>query len=472
MAKITYSLLKEENSMKERQIRLDMIVGHGARVLVRSNIWIDPKRWGRRDTITIPTTPGPEQSELLVKKEILRKLTVFIEDAILKETDKSVITKEWAERKVKLFYNPKPTRETEACISLFTLMETYLKTVNLCLSRKKHFRTLMNMLRRYEEYCQKRSRSKKLYTLDIHGLSSETLADIKQFILTEHEVCIKYPDIYKKLPNRSRVALRSARRGVEQDIPAIVSYGDLPKGAIPKPRGMNYATDLLTRFRTFYIWARDAGHTTNNPFKGFKIEESVYGEPVYITIEDRNKIYEYDMSDAPALAIQRDIFVLQCFLGCRVGDYYRFTYSNIIDNVLEYVAKKTNNDRGTVVRVPLHPIAQEIIARYYNPVRGAIMPFINEQDYNEAIKDVFKRAGITYMVTVLDPVTRLETQVPINEIASSHMARRTFVGNLCKKTKSTVIVGSMSGHDPNGRSIKRYWSVDEDLKRECIELLG
>lgn len=472
MAAFVYILMSGENSQKERQIRIDVKYGHGGRVYIRTNIWIDPKRWGRRGTITIPAIPGPEQSELLVKKETLRKLTIFIEDAIVKEQDKSVITKEWAERKVRQFYDPKPTKEVETCVSLFSLMETYLKTVNLCLSRKKHFQTLINMLHRYEEYCQKRSRSKKLYTLDIHALSSETLADIKQFILTEHEVCIKYPDIYKKLPNRSRVSLRSVRQGVEQNVPGIVSYSDLPKGAIPKPRGMNYATDLLTRFRTFYIWARDAGHTANNPFKGFKIEESVYGEPIYITIEDRNKIYEKDMSDTPALAVQRDIFVLQCFLGCRVGDYYRFTYSNIIDNALEYVAKKTNKDRGTVVRVPLHPVAQEIIARYYNPVRGTIMPFINEQDYNEAIKEVFKRAGITYMVTVLDPVTRLEMQVPINEIASSHMARRTFVGNLCKKTKSTVIVGSMSGHDPNGRSIKRYWSVDDDLKRECIELLG
>ena len=33
---------------------------------------------------------------------------------------------------------------------------------------------------------------------------------------------------------------------------------------------------------------------------------------------------------------------------------------------------------------------------------------------------------MTYLVTKLDTVTRTEVKVPINEIASSHMARRTF----------------------------------------------
>ena len=42
---------------------------------------------------------------------------------------------------------------------------------------------------------------------------------------------------------------------------------------------------------------------------------------------------------------------------------------------------------------------------------------------------------MTYLVTKLDTVTRTEVKVPINEIASSHMARRTFIGNIYKLVK-------------------------------------
>ena len=55
-----------------------------------------------------------------------------------------------------------------------------------------------------------------------------------------------------------------------------------------------------------------------------------------------------------------------------------------------------------------------------------MLPFISEQNYNDNIKAAFKVAGITRLVAELDPVTRKEVKHPLNEIASSHLARRTF----------------------------------------------
>ncbi len=50
------------------------------------------------------------------------------------------------------------------------------------------------------------------------------------------------------------------------------------------------------------------------------------------------------------------------------------------------------------------------------------------------------------MVTVLDQQTRQEIQRPLYEVASSHMARRTFIGNIYKKVKDPNLVGALSGH--------------------------
>ena len=75
------------------------------------------------------------------------------------------------------------------------------------------------------------------------------------------------------------------------------------------------------------------------------------------------------------------------------------------------------------------------------------------------------------MVTVLNPTTREEEKRPLNEIASSHLARRTFIGNLYKKVKDPNLVGSLSGHKEGSKAFARYRDIDEDMKKELVGLL-
>lgn len=75
------------------------------------------------------------------------------------------------------------------------------------------------------------------------------------------------------------------------------------------------------------------------------------------------------------------------------------------------------------------------------------------------------------MVTVLNPTTGAEEKRPLNEIASSHLARRTFIGNLYKKVKDPNLVGSLSGHKEGSKALARYRDIDEDMKKELVNLL-
>ncbi len=79
----------------------------------------------------------------------------------------------------------------------------------------------------------------------------------------------------------------------------------------------------------------DFGFTANNPFRKYKIVECLYGTPYYITIDERNTLYNFDFSDQPSLARQRDIFVFQCLIGCRVSDLWAMTKNNIVDGAIE-----------------------------------------------------------------------------------------------------------------------------------------
>ena len=100
-----------------------------------------------------------------------------------------------------------------------------------------------------------------------------------------------------------------------------------------------------------------------SPFDKFPLEECLYGTPIYITLQERDKLFEADLSARPQLAIQRDIFVFQSVVGCRVGDFYKLTKKNIVNGALEYIQEKTRSHNPRTIRVPLNSVAKTILER-------------------------------------------------------------------------------------------------------------
>lgn len=80
-------------------------------------------------------------------------------------------------------------------------------------------------------------------------------------------------------------------------------------------------------------------------------------------------------------------------------------------------------------------------------------------------------AGITRKVVIIDPKTDKEVIRNINDIASSHMARRTFVGNLYNKVKDPNLIGSLSGHVNGSKAFARYRAIDMNVKKELVSML-
>ena len=184
---------------------------------------------------------------------------------------------------------------------------------------------------------------------------------------------------------------------------------------LPDARGKNAVIDYLKALRAFFHWAEERGYSTGQPFRGFAIGTAVYGTPYYLTIEERERIYRTNLSRHPSLDVQKDIFVFQCLVGCRVGDLIRIKKTDVLDDVLTYIPRKTIEERPAVVRVPLNNTAKEIIRRYDGLAGEKLLPFISPQKYNEALKKIFLAARITRLVAVLDPLTRKEVKRPLNE---------------------------------------------------------
>ena len=128
-----------------------------------------------------------------------------------------------------------------------------------------------------------------------------------------------------------------------------------------------------------------------------------------------------------------------------------------------------NTANQEYARVPLTKKAIEILEKYKEYGGRTLFPFISEQKYNDSIKKILRMAGIDRKVTVINPVTQKEEQKPIYEIASSHLARRTFIGNIYKKVKDPNIIGSMSGHVEGSKAFARYRDIDDEIKLDVLK---
>jgi len=233
--------------------------------------------------------------------------------------------------------------------------------------------------------------------------------------------------------------------------------------------GKNTVISEMKRLRSFISYSKKMSWTTLDPFENFTIEAESYGDPVFITTQERDLLFNAEISEA-YLSRVRDIFVFQCFIGCRIGDLVKLKKSNIIDGCLEYIAGKTKENKPRIARIPLTEKALSILSKYDLP-EGDLLPYISSQRYNDYIRKLFKKLELNRMVTIVDPKTRNNVQKPISEIASSHMARRVFIGNLHHRGVKNEVIGSMSGHAENSRAFNRYYAIDVEDQKSAVKLI-
>lgn len=377
----------------------------------------------------------------------VRDLKSFIEKEY-RTVSKDDLPKAWLKDALDKYYNPDKYKTPEQIAeenkpTFEQLLDEFLSKYKASEVRKKNFRVVKRAMLRYELYVRSVRRGQKSFRLDVDEVTAETLRDMWDFFENEHKYYELYPAIYEQVPEKRT----------------------------PKPRGKNTLIDCFGRIRTFFNWCYDSKKTKNRPFDEFKLEECTYGTPVYITLEERDKLYEKDLSEHPQVEIQRDIFVFQSLIGCRIGDLYRMTGDNVINCAIEYIPRKTKEGNPVTVRVPLNDKAKAILEKYKDHGGDKLLPFISEQKYNDAIKRAFKLAEINRVVTILDPLTNEEVKKPLYEVVSSHMARRTFIGNIYKRVKDPNLIGALSGHKEGSKAFARYREIDEDMKKELVSLL-
>lgn len=406
-----------------------------------SDIMVDPKLWDAKEQQIKARVVCPIDTRRSLASAISKRKDIIL-NLYGQYSAQEKATSEWLDSAIDRYLNPNKYNIEPLETNIHNSFDEFVTKHDVCHARKNGFRVLGRALRRFELFKCLESN----YVLSYDNLTIDVLREFDSFLKNEVNYFKLYPAIYESVPETRE----------------------------PKPRGQNTISGTFKKLRTFVNWSIKEGKMSNDPFKNFKIEEQIYGTPFYISIDERNKLYKTNLRRHLQLAVQRDIFVFQCLIGCRVGDLLKMKRSNVINNAVEYIPRKTKEGRPVTVRVPLNKIALEILNRYKEASQqegDKLLPFISEQKYNDSIKVMFRAAGLTRMVTVINPTTREEEKRPINEIASSHLARRCFVGNLYKQVKDPNLVGALSGHKDGSKAFARYREIDEDIKTELVKLL-
>lgn len=412
----------------------------------RTRVMVRPDWWDSKNEEIKKRIVCPEEERRKVDCEI-ENLRIYVRKAYEEDKARGRIKKGWLEKALQDYYAGKERgakKRVKKGDTLEVLFDKFLEGRDAKLSRTKHYRVLERILLRYVEYIRLSRPRQSKYVLDVKALTTEDLNAIYDYTVNEYKIVKEYPAILEAQPETRQI----------------------------NQRGGNTITGIFKNLRAFINWCQKEGYLSNNPFIGFeKGEGERYGTPIYLTREELKQLYQADFSDNPALEVQRDIFVFQCNVGCRVGDMMRLTKQDIINGTIEYIPNKTIKESAKTVVVPLNAMAKAIVEKYKDCPGESLLPFIASQNYNYAIKDALKKAGITRLVTTLNQLTRTEEKRPIYEVASSHMARRTFIGNIYKQVRDQRLVSSLTGHSDGSRAFTRYRNIDIDMKQDLVNIL-
>lgn len=313
----------------------------------------------------------------------------------------------------------------------------------------KAFKVVVRCVWRWVEYIK--MMKDPTFSFDIDKITADDIRDLFDYLREEHEFVKKYPTFYKKLSYP--VFLCGGKRATDIE-----------------ERGANTIVKWRKKLKAFFNWLYLRGITTNEPFKGVVIGTEKFGTPYYLSVEERNRLTDYDFSDRKSWETQRDIFIFQCHVGCRVGDLYKLTEANIDGDMLRYNPHKTKDGNRATANVPLSEVAQALIIKYKGvDEQGRLFPFISEQKYNYTIKKIFQVAGLNRLVPVRNTITGEDEMKPLHEVASSHMARRVFTASAYAQVKDPNIVGKMTGHTEGSKAFSRYNNIEDDILMSVVK---
>ncbi len=413
MANVKFNVISKNNPSN-----LNIRFYHGREIdcNAKSNILIDPKLWSNKMQNLKPQVD--EQT-----KEFYRTLTSGLKGEIIKVftldyTKGKIINSEWLNGVIKN-YNKRPIDENDFSTLLIPFIEKYIEDsksrINLKTGKKISERTI-----------SKYSTTKK--QLEEFEKKSKTKFLLKDVNLEFHKKLTTYLKIDKIYSNTM----------VEKIISQIKTF-------IRSARTQGFETSLEIESKNFSFVRDETLDTYHNE-------------------KEIDDIFDLDLSDNKRLEDVRDNYIIGLRTGLRISDLKRIHDFHFTTNrILITSTEKT----GEFVEIPIHPQVKSILKKRNNQ----LPKIISEQKFNEYVKEVCKKAGITQIILGYKRNAKTNRKekgyFPKYILISSHTARRSFATNLYGKIPDKTIM-AITTH----KSYTQFMKYLKTTQKEHVEKLS
>lgn len=259
--------------------------------------------------------------------------------------------------------------------------------------------------------------------LTIKGMSAITprefttdlLLEYRKFIYDEYLYVHQFPELYPSGGGRHAPRQRSKDTTAVHDLKAL---------------------------QAFFRELEDTDEISHSPFRKISGERRrsimhvMYDAPFFLKADELRRVMA---TEVPAdLQWAKDIFVMNCALGCRISDLLSLTMDKVEvseDGIpyVHYVPRKTARMMtvNQEVVTPLIAPALEILQRTGLRLMEGNQHY-GKQRYNKTLRELLQTCGINRTICLYDSELGDNVYRPIYEVASSKLARKTHVDMLNK----------------------------------------
>ena len=281
---------------------------------------------------------------------------------------------------------------------------------------------------------------KGLSNMSAREFTTELLLEYRKFIYDEYLYVSQFPELYPKGEGRHAPKRRCKDTTVVHDLKAL---------------------------QAFFRELEDTEEIRRSPFKKItgerrrSIMHVMYDAPVFLKSEEIRKVMNTEVP--PELQLTKDLFVLNCALGCRISDLLRLSMDKVAvseDGIpyVHYIPSKTARSQtiNQEIQTPLIRTALDIILRTRLAFNGHNLKY-EKQVYNKKLRTLLEYCGINRLVCLYDAELGDNIYKPLYEVASSKLARKTHVDML---TKVQINYYASGLHREGSDAVFRYTSLE------------
>lgn len=303
---------------------------------------------------------------------------------------------------------------------------------------------------RYRQCCNIAARLERWLVISGHeGLApeqfdSDVLLSYRQFLFDEHSLVPAWPQLY---PHPVR---------------------------IPRKRRKCSSVVLeMKALKAFFTELENQEEIRRSPFRSLSREKQksimhvMYDAPVFLR---KGEFAELRNAQIPKhLDWVRELFLFNCCVGCRIGDVVRLSPRRIEmseDGIpyIHYIPSKTRLLQSTnrEIETPLVPLAYDIARKG--------LPRFRRATYNALLKQLLRECGMVRKVRVYNELRGENDYLPLWQVASSKLARKTHVDMLNKVQLDPWVSGL---HREGSEAVFRYTRLElQDRYRMLLLAFG